>query len=149
MSSIPLSFLSIVLSIILDFGVNTVFDTSIASSRFTLTILTMSQMVTILAQFFSWFIMLSNARTVKIGGYYRMIQYFWVLFVTTLFYVVAFAIYKILLFTAVGKGIPTSEIWNDTGVVFFWSLERLLGVIHYAFSLYYMFKIITFPSQFM
>jgi hypothetical protein len=139
----------VVLSSILDFAMNTIFIPSLSTDLFITVILCMVEIVTILLQFFSWFFMLTSLREFRQGGYGTLLANFWHLFATTGTYILLFLIGKVVLFVHMGN--PEDDLyvfWNNGAILATWSLERIVAVVHYAFSIYYVMKIMSNPRNF-
>jgi len=132
-----------------DFAFNSIFEPTFSTTIFNLLILCMAQMVTILAQFFSWFFLLTSRRSVKFGGYESIFRDFGVLFLTTTAYVVLFVIHKAMLFVVMGRGADLYDLWNNWTLLTLWSCERIVAVLHYCFSIFYTIKMLLDPSQFL
>lgn len=136
--------LIVVVSSCADFAINTIY-VPIVSMELTFGIIfSMGQIVTVLFQFFSWFFLLSSIRQVKMGGYTHLFKTFWHLIVSTLAYLVFFLIEKIVVLSEIGSGDKTMyDMWNNVPLLILWSIERVVAVVHYSYSIYYVVKIFS------
>ena len=132
-----------------DFGVHTIYEPSVCKTVFDTVIIAMTKIVTILFQFFAWFFMISSRRIVRISGFESVFKNFYILFITTIFDVLLFLVYVVILFTYIVNGAGLPQLWNKFLLITFFSLQRLAAVIHYGFSMFYMIKIALDPVQYL
>ena len=131
-------------SSLLDFGINTVYVPALSTDLFIAVVFSMVQIVTVLFQFFSWFFMLTSMRQVKLGGYSILFKNFWHLFLTTSAYVFLFVIDKVVLFSMMNKNDQDFyDFWDNWALIILWSIERIVAVVHYSYSIYYIIMIFS------
>ena len=131
-------------SSLLDFGINTVYVPALSTDLFIAVVFSMVQIVTVLFQFFSWFFMLTSMRQVKLGGYSILFKNFWHLFLTTSAYVFLLVIDKVVLFSMMNKNDQDFyDFWDNWALIILWSIERIVAVVHYSYSIYYIIMIFS------
>ena len=146
---VKMAAIAVVITCLLDFAMNILYAPSITSSIFINVILWMSQIVTILLQFFSWFFLMNLISEVRFGGYNRAFRKFWPIFCSTIAYFVFFIINIIIQFIFVNEGDDIYDLWNNGAIMAFWSLQRIVSIFHYTFSLYYVIRLLSDSSQFL
>ena len=141
--------LTIFITCILDFIMNSIFEPTFSTVTFNLLIISMAQMLTLLSQFFAWYFLISSRRSIKFGGHELFFNEFSILLYSTIIYVFFFIIYKIILFEVLSDESDLFDVWNHFGLITMWSSQRIVAVVHYCFTFYYTIKIILDPSQFL
>lgn len=141
--------LAVIGSSLIDFALNTVYVPALSTDLFIAVVFCMVQIVTVLFQFFSWFFMLTSMRQVKLGGYTILFKNFWHLFLTTSAYVFLFVIEKVVLFSLMnGNQKDFYDFWDNWAIIILWSIERIVAVVHYSYSIYYIIMIFSNTQYF-
>lgn len=141
--------LAVMFTCLLDFGVNTIYTPYVTSSSFLSIILWMLQIVTILLQFFSWFFLMNLMNEVRYGGYSSALKRFWPLFITGCAYLLFFLLNIIIQLIYMSRDNDIYSLWNNGIVMTFWSLQRLVSIVHYAFSMFYTLKLLSNSALFL
>ena len=148
-TNIKYASLAVILTCILDFGVNIIYTPAITSSTFIVIILWMGQIVTILFQFFSWFFLMNMRSEGRYGGYSSVFKKFYPLLITGGLYLLIFLINIFVQFAYVKDDNDIYSLWNNGVVMAFWSLQRLVSTFHYAFSIYFTLRMLSDSAQFL
>lgn len=141
--------MAVIFTSILDFAVNIIYAPYITSSTFIVIILSMSQIVTILFQFFSLFFLMNMISEVRYGGYASGFIKFFPLIITGSLYLLVFLINIIAQFALVSKDNDIYSLWNNGVLMTFWAIQKLVSNIHYAFSIYFTVRMLTNSAQFL
>ena len=135
---------------IADFILNMLFEPSLGKfDRFTVVLLGMAQLVTILLQFFCWYYILTNMRDVKHGGIGKVLMKFIPVVISVSLYFLFFIVSKAVLLAAISDNKDLFDLWDDLSLIVCWVLQRVFAVIYYAFSISYLVRIIADYSQFL
>lgn len=149
MPSFELFIVANIATVIVDFGVNSIYEPSVCDTIFDTVIIDMVKIVTMLLMFFSWFFMLSTRKVVRVSGFESVFKNFFILFITTGLDFLFFVVYIALLFSYLAAGSALTELWDNYVVITFYSIQRLFAVVHYAFCMYYMIKVSLDPRQYL
>lgn len=135
-----------ILASLLDFVLQTIYDPALYSESFIVIIMAILKTVTILIHFFSWFFMISLGRETSARGISYILRNYLTLFISTLVYAITYIIYVVILLSNLN---PLYVLWNNYLLVTFWSIERIVGCIHYSISMIYTVKVSLNPSQYL